>query len=94
MVYTVYQQEVWKYSRNDISDVIGVGWKVKDNNEANTITLASIRPEQNASHPHTRILVKRKDENITLEHCQFIQRIANGNPPTLTVALFLLHRLP
>lgn len=78
MVYTVYQQEVWKYSRNDISDVIRVGWKVKDNNEANTITLASIRPEQNANHPHTRILLKWKDEDITLEHCQF-----NGLPTAI-----------
>ncbi|KAK5728173.1 hypothetical protein LTS12_027357 [Elasticomyces elasticus] len=72
-------QEVWKYSRHDVSDIIGVGWKVEDDDEAYTNALASIRPVKYASYPHTRVLVKWNDGNITLERRGFIQRIVNGN---------------
>ncbi|KAK5728077.1 hypothetical protein LTS12_027367 [Elasticomyces elasticus] len=73
-----FYQEVWKYSRHDVSDIIGVGWKVDDDDEANTNVLASIRPEKYAHYPHTRVLVKWKDGNITLERRGFIRR-TNGN---------------
>lgn len=74
-----FYQEVWKYSRHNVLDIISVGWKVDDNDEANTNVLASIRPEKYAHYPHTRVLVKWKDGNITLERRGFIRRIANGN---------------
>ncbi|THC87062.1 hypothetical protein EYZ11_013492 [Aspergillus tanneri] len=72
-------QEVWKYSRDDVSDIIGVGWKVEDDDEANTNALALIRPQRYATYPHTRVLVKWKDGNTTLERRGFVRRIANGN---------------
>ena len=72
-------QEVWKYSRNQVLDIIGVGWKVEDDDEANRNALALIRPERYATYPHTRALVKWKDGNITLERRAFVRRIANGN---------------
>lgn len=72
-------QEVWKYSRNEVLDIIGVGWKVEDDDEANLNALALIRPERYATYPHTRVLVKWKDGHITLERRAFVRRIANGN---------------
>lgn len=72
-------QEVWKYSRNEVLDIIGVGWKVEDDDEANLNALALIRPERYATYPHTRVLVKWKDGHITLERHAFVRRIANGN---------------
>ncbi|KAA8649654.1 uncharacterized protein ATNIH1004_002325 [Aspergillus tanneri] len=72
-------QEVWKYSRDDVSDITGVGWKVEDDDEANTNALALIRPQRYATYPHTRVLVKWKDGNTTLERRGFVRRIANGN---------------
>ncbi|KAA8647899.1 uncharacterized protein ATNIH1004_006601 [Aspergillus tanneri] len=71
-------QEVWKYSRDDVSDIIGVGWKVEDDDEANTNALALIRPQRYATYPQ-RVLVKWKDGNTTLERRGFVRRIANGN---------------
>ena len=72
-------QEVWKHSRHEVRDIIGVGWKVEDDDEANINALASIRPERYATYPHTRVLVKWNDGNTTLERRGFIRRIANGN---------------
>ncbi|KAI9040416.1 P-loop containing nucleoside triphosphate hydrolase protein [Aspergillus affinis] len=72
-------QEVWAYSRNDVADIIGVGWKVEDDDEANINALALIRPQRYAVYPHTRALVRWKDDNVTLERRGFIRRIANGN---------------
>lgn len=72
-------QEVWKYSRNEVLDIIGVGWKVDGDDEANRNALALFRPERYATYPHKRVLVKWKDGHITLEHRASVRRIANGN---------------
>ncbi|KAL3470218.1 hypothetical protein BJX99DRAFT_264432 [Aspergillus californicus] len=72
-------QETWEYNRNDVTDIIGVGWKVEDDDEANMNALALIRPRRYAAYPHTRALVKWNNGNVTLERRGFIRRIANGN---------------
>lgn len=72
-------QEVWKYSHHNVLDIVGVGWKVEDDDEAYTNALAPMQPVKDASYPHTRVLVKWKDGNTTLEHQGFIQQIVNGS---------------
>lgn len=73
------QKEVWNRSRNDILGIIGVGWKVEDDDEADTNALALIRPQRHAIYPHTRVLVKWSGGGISLERRGFVRRIAYGN---------------
>jgi hypothetical protein len=72
-------EEIWKYSRDDVEDIIGVGWKVEDDDDASTNALALIRPAKDIIYPHTRVLVKWKRGGISLERRGFIRRIANGS---------------
>ncbi|KAL4861088.1 hypothetical protein BDV12DRAFT_204372 [Aspergillus spectabilis] len=72
-------KEVWRYSRDDIQDITGVGWKVEDDDDTNANALALIRPAKNTIYPHTRVLVKWKLGGTTLERRGFIRRIANGS---------------
>ncbi|RJE21173.1 hypothetical protein PHISCL_06496 [Aspergillus sclerotialis] len=69
-------KEVWKYSRDSVLDIIGVGWKVNED-EADINALALIRPPQEV-YPHTKVLVKWKDQQISLERRGFVRRIANS----------------
>jgi hypothetical protein len=49
---------VWKYTRDDVQDIIGMGWKVEDDDNTSANTLAFIRPAKDIIYPHTRVLVK------------------------------------
>lgn len=71
-------QEIWKYSRDDVQDIVGVGWKVDDDDDTSANALALIRPAKYTAYPHTRVLVKWKLGGTSLEQRGFIRRIANG----------------
>lgn len=73
------REEIWKYARKDVEDILGVGWKIEDDDESGIDPLAWIWPEPNVVYPQTRVLVKRKDGNTSLETRRFIRRIANGS---------------
>ncbi|KAL2817075.1 hypothetical protein BDW59DRAFT_166108 [Aspergillus cavernicola] len=70
-------QETYKYSRDDVQDIRGVGWKVEDDDDTNATALALIRPSQDR-YPHTRVLVEWKQGGTTLERRGFIRRITKG----------------
>ena len=72
-------KEGWEYTREQVLDIIGVGWKIDDDDETETNPLALIRPKKYATYPHTRVLVRWKDGYISLERRGFVRRIANGN---------------
>ncbi|KAB8069691.1 hypothetical protein BDV29DRAFT_161169 [Aspergillus leporis] len=71
--------ETWKYSRKDVSNILGVGWKVEDDDENGIDPLELIIPQPGAVYPETRILVEWRDGEKTLENRSFIRRIANGS---------------
>ena len=73
------KMELWEYTRDQVLDIIGVGWKIDDDDETGTNPLALIRPRKDAAYPHTRVLVKWWDGNISLERRGFVRRIAHGN---------------
>lgn len=72
-------EEFWKYNRKHVTDILGVGWKIEDDDESTTNALSLVRPEQGAIYPQTRILVKWRDAAITLEGRSFIRRITTGS---------------
>ncbi|KAL2801760.1 hypothetical protein BJX63DRAFT_416658 [Aspergillus granulosus] len=74
-----HKVEQWEYSRDEVQDIIGVGWKVEDDDDASANALALIRPVKDATYPHTRVLVKWKDQNVSLERRAFVRRITHGN---------------
>ncbi|KAJ5921093.1 hypothetical protein N7466_009419 [Penicillium verhagenii] len=72
------QEEVWMYTRQNVEDIIGIGWKVEDDDEDGLDPLDLIEPAKNAIYPQTRILVKWRDGLSTLEGRSFIRRITKG----------------
>lgn len=73
-------EEFWENSRDDVLDIVGVGWKVDDDDGVGTNALASIRPIRDTIYPHTRVLVKwKKNGQTSLERRGFVRRIASGN---------------
>ncbi|KAE8371073.1 hypothetical protein BDV26DRAFT_149428 [Aspergillus bertholletiae] len=72
------REEVWKYTRKDVQDIIGVGWKVDGDDDATTNALSLIRPKQEV-YPHTRVLVRWRGGQISLERRGFVRRIATGS---------------
>ena len=72
-------EERLKWKREDVHGIIGVGWKVEDDDEEGLEALDLIWPEPYAKHPHTRILVQWKDKQVTLEDRTFIRRITKGS---------------
>lgn len=72
-------EEIWKYRREHVEDIIGVGWKVEDDDEGDLNPLSLIRPGKGALYPQTRALVKWKDRKFTLEGRAFIRRITSGS---------------
>jgi hypothetical protein len=72
-------EEFWKYKRKDIENILGVGWKVEDNDEEGLDPLNLLRPAKGAFYPQTRALVKWKDSVTTLEGRSFIRRISTGS---------------
>ncbi|KAL4889249.1 hypothetical protein BDV59DRAFT_186820 [Aspergillus ambiguus] len=86
------KKEMWEYSRNQVVDIIGVGWKVEDDDEHGVNALALIRPQKDAVYPHTRALVKWNDGKVTLERRGFVRRIAMGNSANGDRMLYLKAR--
>ncbi|KAF4207305.1 hypothetical protein CNMCM8927_003579 [Aspergillus lentulus] len=71
-------REAWEYTRNQVDDIVGVGWKIEDDDEAGVNALELIQPRKSAMYPHTRVVVKWKDGQTSLERRGFVRRIANG----------------
>ncbi|KAE8308579.1 hypothetical protein BDV41DRAFT_592103 [Aspergillus transmontanensis] len=72
--------ETWKYGRRDVSNILGVGWKVEDDDDENGIDpLDLMVPEPGSVYPETRVLVEWRDGETTLETRAFVRRIANGS---------------
>ena len=69
----------WKFGRQHVEDIRGVGWKIEDDDEVGIDPLSFIRPVPNSVYPQTRAWVKWKDGKSTLEGRQFIRRITNGS---------------
>lgn len=72
-------EEYWKYDRKHVDDLVGVGWKVEEDDENGIDALSLLRPEKGAVYPQTRTLVKWKDGTFTLEGRTFIRRITSGS---------------
>ncbi|KAE8384241.1 hypothetical protein BDV23DRAFT_177205 [Aspergillus alliaceus] len=87
-----FRKEVWEYSSDQVMDIIGVGWKIEDDDEHGVNALALIRPRKDAVYPHTRALVKWKDGKVTLERRGFVRRIAMGNSANGDRMLYLKAR--
>ncbi|KAJ5946388.1 hypothetical protein N7454_003227 [Penicillium verhagenii] len=73
------QDEFWSYTREGVEDIVGIGWKVEDDNEDGLNPLDLIEPAKGAIYPQTRILVKWRDGVSTLEGRSFIRRITVGS---------------
>ncbi|KAL4783676.1 hypothetical protein BJX76DRAFT_357706 [Aspergillus varians] len=73
-------QENWMYGRSDVAGILGVGWKVDDDDDFEGEPLDRLWPEggDEADYPFTRILVAWKDRTLTLEDRSFIRRIKRG----------------
>ncbi|KAJ5641213.1 hypothetical protein N7490_005213 [Penicillium lividum] len=71
--------ECWKYTRRDVKDLIGIGWKVEDDDESGLNPLNLLQPAKGSVYPQTRALVKWKDDTFTLEGRSFIRRITTGS---------------
>lgn len=73
------QEERLKWKRDHVHGIIGVGWKIEDDDEESLEPLDLVWPEPYAKYPHTRILVQWKDKQITLEDRSFVRRITKGS---------------
>ncbi|KAJ5089592.1 hypothetical protein N7532_008276 [Penicillium argentinense] len=71
--------EEWRFSRQHVEDIRGIGWKVEDDDEVGIDPLSFIQPVPHSVFPQTRALVKWKDGTFTLEGRQFVRRITNGS---------------
>ncbi|KAJ5932857.1 hypothetical protein N7516_007346 [Penicillium verrucosum] len=72
-------EEFWKYQRRDVEDLVGIGWKVEEDDEQGLNPLNLLLPAKDIVYPQTRILVKWKDGRFTLEGRSFIRRITTGS---------------
>lgn len=73
--------ERWRYDRTDVQGIIGVGWKMRydEEEEDDLEPLEAIFPRRHFTYPQTRILVKWTDGAVTLEDRTFIRRITKGS---------------
>ncbi|KAL4740392.1 hypothetical protein BDV11DRAFT_169154 [Aspergillus similis] len=85
-------QEDWMYKRSDVAGILGVGWKVEDDDDEKEEPLDCLWPESGdeVAYPFTRILVKWTDQMITLEDRSFIRRIKKG--PTRLADMLIYHK--
>ncbi|KAJ5860647.1 uncharacterized protein N7529_007957 [Penicillium soppii] len=74
-----HPEEFWKYKRKDVEDIIGIGWKIEQDDEQGLDPLNLLQPAKGMIYPQTRILVKWKDGIFTLEGRSFIRRITAGS---------------
>ncbi|KAJ6084954.1 hypothetical protein N7499_004583 [Penicillium canescens] len=72
-------EEHWEYTGNDVEDIIGISWKIEDDDEEGVNPLDLLRPAKGAIYPLTRALVTWKDGITTLEGRAFIRRITTGS---------------
>ncbi|PYH40991.1 uncharacterized protein BP01DRAFT_408517 [Aspergillus saccharolyticus JOP 1030-1] len=72
----------WKYTRKDVQGILGVAWKVPDDDEDIDThdALCLIIPEKGVCYPQTRVLVKWKDGIVTVEDRATIRRITEKRP--------------
>lgn len=73
------EDERWKYNRDNVEGIIGVGWKIKDDDEDEIEPLELVKPEPYATYPHTRVLIRWKGGQVTLEDRAFVRRITRGS---------------
>ncbi|KAJ5783752.1 uncharacterized protein N7518_009429 [Penicillium psychrosexuale] len=65
-------------TRAHVSDILGVGWKVPDDDDDNIDLLNLIVPGPGVTYPQTRVIVLWSDRRTTLKTRTFIRRIATG----------------
>ncbi|KAJ5417422.1 uncharacterized protein N7487_000972 [Penicillium crustosum] len=68
----------WVWTREHVLDILGVGWKVPDDDEEEVDPLSLIVPATGVIYPQTRVIVLWTDGRTTLETRTFIRRIAGG----------------
>ncbi|CAG8902292.1 unnamed protein product [Penicillium egyptiacum] len=68
----------WVWTRDQVADILGVGWKVPDDDDGEVDPLSLIVPEPGAVYPETRVIVLWNDEVTTLETRTFVRRISAG----------------
>ncbi|KAJ5660891.1 uncharacterized protein N7484_000263 [Penicillium longicatenatum] len=73
------EEEYWKWDRRQIKNILGVGWKLSEDDENDLDPLALLRPEKGVIYPETRTLVKWKDNVLTLEGRAFMRRVTSGS---------------
>ncbi|GIC88092.1 uncharacterized protein Aud_004483 [Aspergillus udagawae] len=73
--------ERWKYDRTHVQGIIGVGWKMKydEEDEDDLEPLEAIFPRRYVTYPQTRTLIKWTDGAVTLEDRAFVRRITKGS---------------
>ncbi|KAJ5927155.1 hypothetical protein N7516_008928 [Penicillium verrucosum] len=71
--------EHWKYNRRDVAGILGIGWKIEDDDEDGINPLSLLQPIKGALYPQTRALVKWRDGTRTVEGRSFIRRITMGS---------------
>jgi hypothetical protein len=83
--------ESWMYQRLDVAGILGIGWKVEDDDEENE-GLDQLWPEKDEGDkfPFTRVLVAWKDGKVTLEDRAFMRRIKRG--PTKLADMVIYHK--
>ncbi|KAB8069863.1 hypothetical protein BDV29DRAFT_161036 [Aspergillus leporis] len=72
-------KETWKYTRDNVRGIVGIGWKVDEDDEDGIEPLDLLWPEPYAIYPHIRALIQWKDGAVTLEEKSFISRIIKGS---------------
>ncbi|GKZ75090.1 hypothetical protein AnigIFM50267_002576 [Aspergillus niger] len=76
---TGFKKLVYMKSRRDVQDVLGVGWKVpEDDDHKRRAAVLELRPKKE-TYPHTRILIKWANGQVSLERRGFIRRITAGS---------------
>ena len=73
------QEECLKWKRDHVHGIVGVGWKLEDDDEESLEPLDLVWPEPYAKYPHTHILVQWKDKQVTLEDRSFVCHITKGS---------------
>lgn len=68
----------WVWTRDQVADILAVGWKVPDDDDGDVDPLSLIVPEPGAIYPETRVIILWNDGRSTLETRTFIRRIAAG----------------
>lgn len=72
--------ERYKYTREYVHGIIGVGWKVHDDNKEDLEPLDLVRLELRAIYRETKVFVRWKNNKVvTLKDRIFVRRITKGS---------------